>query len=563
MAAAEILQGTNLTAYQGSLMDTINACGRTLLDTMNQVLDFSKIVSLERQSQQFERRKGVPLEMKSMHRLAAHLDAYVATDISILAEEVVEGVCLGHSHTQNSIDSSVILTASAKVNEGTLNANFPRPNVDVIIDVAANDWVYYTPPGALRRIIMNIFGNAIKYTEAGNVTFQLDAKEASESWFPHNGPREHMVTLTVSDTGKGISEGFLKSKLFVPFAQEDSLATGSGLGLSIVRSLVKSLGGCINVNSRPGSGTTVKVTLPMARSKPEGNETQSGPMSPFVRERDPVLSEFHYLRQKHNGKRVAIMNMEPEVASSDPCWANLSRYLTDWYGLILVSPSSQEPIDLILGNELPSQDQINCCSRGKNTAFLILSSKYIGRDSIRVQGPFGFKVVDLINRPCGPHKLARFIQKCLDKDTRHETIEITSLAEGLANSDLNGRPASNHESQQSGTQSSSTTPSENSIFTPNTEITEGTDSPEVPRGARILVVEDNKINLNLMLAFLKKGDFATVDSAENGSLAVSAVKQDQQGYDIIFMGKILAHSDFSPTLPLTNVRCFHASHERF
>jgi FOG: CheY-like receiver len=208
---------------------------------------------------------------------------------------------------------------------------------------------------------------------------------------------------------------------------------------------------------------------------------------------------------------------------------------------------------------------MECCSRGKNTAFLILSSKYIGRDSIRVQWPSGFKVVDIINRPCGPHKLARFIQRCLDKDTRHETIETTSLAEGLANSDLNGRPSSNHESQESGTQSSSTTSSEISLSTLNTETTEsieGTDPPEAPRGTRILVVEDNKINLNLMLAFLKKGDFATVDSAENGRLAVSAVKQEQQGYDVIFMGKILAHPYSFPALPLTNVRYFHASYER-
>jgi CheY-like chemotaxis protein len=50
-----------------------------------------------------------------------------------------------------------------------------------------------------------------------------------------------------------------------------------------------------------------------------------------------------------------------------------------------------------------------------------------------------------------------------------------------------------------------------------------------------LVVEDNKINLNLMLAFLKERNLAAVDSAENGSVAVSAVKQEQQGYDIISM----------------------------
>lgn len=212
-----------------------------------------------------------------MHRSAAHLDAHVAADISILAEEVVEGVSLGHFHTQKSTDSSGLLTAAAKDNEGSLDAHIPRPNVDVIIDIAPHDWTYSTPPGALRRIIMNIFSNAIKYTEAGHVSFHLEAKEASATSFSRHGTKEHLVTLTVSDTGKGISEGFLRSKLFVPFAQEDSLVTGSGLGLSIVRSLVKSLGGSIDVNSRLGSGTIVKVILPLVRSEQKQVETDFGP----------------------------------------------------------------------------------------------------------------------------------------------------------------------------------------------------------------------------------------------------------------------------------------------
>ena len=56
--------------------------------------------------------------------------------------------------------------------------------------------------------------------------------------------------------------------------------------------------------------------------------------------------------------------------------------------------------------------------------------------------------------------------------------------------------------------------------------------------ARILVVEDNRINLNLLLAYLKKKPLAALDSAENGSLAVEAVrKQDDDNYDIIFMGE--------------------------
>ncbi|KAJ5198147.1 uncharacterized protein N7498_007264 [Penicillium cinerascens] len=525
MAAAEILQGTNLNAYQGSLMDTINACGRTLLDTMNQVLDFSKIMSLERQFRHLERRKASPLELKDMHRPTAYLDTHVATDISILAEEVVEGVSLGHFHTQKFTDSSGLLTAAAKANEGSLDAHIPRPNVDVIIDIAPNDWTYSTPPGALRRIIMNIFSNAIKYTEAGHVSFHLEAKEASATSFSRHGTKEDLITLTVNDTGKGISEGFLRSKLFVPFAQEDSLVTGSGLGLSIVRSLVKSLGGSIDVSSRLGSGTTVKVILPLVRSEQKQVETDLGP-------RESASNEVQHLREVHGGRRVAIMNVEPEDVPNYPSWAVLSRYLTDWYGLILVSSSSLEPIDLILGDELPSQSEMHRCFTDNSTSFLMLSSNYIRRDSIRVQWDSGSKAVDIINCPYGPHKLARFIHKSLGKDVRGSITETTPLPEWPARPDTNERPTSSNESPESDTNSRSTTPSEYSLSTPNTEIT---DSPDEPRRAHILVVEDNKINLNLMLTFLKKRGFAAVDSAENGRLAVAAVKQAQSGYDFIFM----------------------------
>jgi hypothetical protein len=72
---------------------------------------------------------------------------------------------------------------------------------------------------------------------------------------------------------------------------------------------------------------------------------------------------------------------------------------------------------------------------------------------------------------------------------------------------------------------------------PPTLPTQSQETPEEPCKPRVLVVEDNKINLNLMLAFLKKRALVTLDSAENGRLAVSAVEKLQESYDIIFMGK--------------------------
>ena len=147
----------------------------------------------------------------------------------------------------------------------------------------------------------------------------------------------------------------------------------------------------------------------------------------------------------------------------------------------------------------------------------------------------GSKVVDIINCPFGPHKLARFIHKSLSKDVKRSTTETTTLPEFPAKPDTNERPTSSNGSPESDPNSSSTTPSERSLSTPNTETT---DPPDEPRGARILVVEDNKINLHLMLTFLKKRGFAAVDSAENGRLAVAAVKQARPGYDFIFMGEV-------------------------
>lgn len=66
-----------------------------------------------------------------------------------------------------------------------------------------------------------------------------------------------------------------------------------------------------------------------------------------------------------------------------------------------------------------------------------------------------------------------------------------------------------------------------------------TASKRIERKARVLVVDDNSINLNLMLTFMKKQELEVLDSAENGKVAVDAVERMQQGYDLIFMGRRL------------------------
>lgn len=219
MAAAEFLAGTNLTDFQSSLLETTNACGRTLLDTMNQVLDYSKIVSLERRGRQNKRTRDLPPAKDDDNE--RHLDAPVCFDLSALTEEVVEGVCLGHEYGDKSksstgkIDTLSPSTASPGQRASPKTTN--RPAVDVNIDIAQNDWIYKTQPGALRRIIMNVFGNSMKYTDTGCVSLHLDKTECVSRIQRERS--EELIMITVSDTGRGMSEEFLSGRLWTPFAQ--------------------------------------------------------------------------------------------------------------------------------------------------------------------------------------------------------------------------------------------------------------------------------------------------------------------------------------------------------
>jgi signal transduction histidine kinase len=143
---------------------------------MNQVLDFSKLMSLERKSRRRRRRKALSQDFDSSHLSAAHLDLYKPTDLSVVAEEVVEGVFLGHIYNQRSTASLDLLGTSLVAPEFPEDLHTVKPSVKVIVDIAPTDWVYHAPPGAMRRIIMNLFSNALKYTPAGQVCLRLETE---------------------------------------------------------------------------------------------------------------------------------------------------------------------------------------------------------------------------------------------------------------------------------------------------------------------------------------------------------------------------------------------------
>lgn len=198
-----------------------------LLDTMNQVLDFSKLMSLERKSRRRRRRKTLSQDFDSSHLPAARLDLYTPTDFSVVTEEVVERVFLGHIYNQRPTASLDLLGTSLVARELPLDLHAVRPDVKVTLNIAPMDWIYDAPPGAVRRIIMNLFSNALKYTSAGQVRLRLEKEEIPKPSSKCSGNRKRNklrnVVLTLSDTGKGASEEFLRGRPFTPFAQKTVL----------------------------------------------------------------------------------------------------------------------------------------------------------------------------------------------------------------------------------------------------------------------------------------------------------------------------------------------------
>jgi signal transduction histidine kinase len=120
-------------------------------------------------------------------------------------------------------------------NNPRLSHHRSREAVEIIMDIEHYDWEFKVQAGALRRVIMNIFGNSQKYTDSGYILIEVGIRKASASGPQKNGKTPQEVLLIhVRDSGRGMSSEYMERKLYHPFAQEDSFAPGVGLGLSIV-----------------------------------------------------------------------------------------------------------------------------------------------------------------------------------------------------------------------------------------------------------------------------------------------------------------------------------------
>jgi signal transduction histidine kinase/DNA-binding response OmpR family regulator len=137
---------------------------------------------------------------------------------------------------------------------------YTRPDVRLVVNVEPSvPPRIHTDAGMLRQILINLLGNSMKFTAAGEVRLTVTADA------PARPDEPHLLRFSVADTGPGI-DSETQQRLFQPFQQGGSgtvqaVATGSGLGLVICSLLVKALGGTIEMKSEPGKGTHMTFTV--------------------------------------------------------------------------------------------------------------------------------------------------------------------------------------------------------------------------------------------------------------------------------------------------------------
>ncbi|MBC8011364.1 MAG: hypothetical protein H7067_14860, partial [Burkholderiales bacterium] len=213
---SRLLRGTPLTSEQLTYADTIQRCGQNLETLVSDILDLSKIE-------------------------AGRLEI-VASPFSL--RECVDEIARLLQDSANKAGLSLITDIT--------------PGVPPILEGDQN---------RLRQILINLVGNAIKFTEKGGVTVRLSGEVGRD--LPHLGAdaRAYILRGEVIDTGLGISPQELP-RLFRAFSQLDTSSTrrhgGTGLGLVISKRLCELMQGDITVESAPGRGSTFRFQLVMA-----------------------------------------------------------------------------------------------------------------------------------------------------------------------------------------------------------------------------------------------------------------------------------------------------------
>ena len=434
IAMVGLLMETPLTAEQRGYLETIHTSGEALLSIINDILDFSKIEAgkMELDSRPFD------------------LQACVEDSLDLLASRAFE------------------------------------KNLDLIYDVD-NDVpaVIEGDSLRLRQVLTNLLGNAVKFTEHGDILVQIKllSSKVDESL---NRALLHLH-FSVRDTGIGIRPDQL-ARLFKPFMQADaSIAQnygGTGLGLAISKRLVEFMGGKMWAESVPGEGSTFHFTVHV-RAEPNAKPSA-------LNARHPKLADLRVLIVDDNAASCLV----------------LAAHATRWGMIARSVENPREALDLLRS--------------GETFDFGILDLKMPGMDGLALASeihklPVGAMMPLVLLAPMGQHSDTPKETQLVFGHTVAKPVRPAQLCEVLGRALLSTKVAAPQAAPPK----------------PNQLLAE-----RIPM--RILLCDDNAINQKVAVRILQQLGYQP-GLANNGHEALDAL--DRQPYDFILMDVMMPEMD--------------------
>jgi signal transduction histidine kinase/two-component SAPR family response regulator/HPt (histidine-containing phosphotransfer) domain-containing protein len=433
IAMSGLLQQTSLTVQQQDYVETIRASGEMALTIINDILNYSKIErgQMELESRSFDLRKCVE----------EAADLYAAR----CAEKKIELVC--------DLD--------------------PEPPCHLVGDVTR-----------LRQVLINLIGNAVKFTPAGEVVVHIEFSppQTADPDIPARGD----LHLVVRDTGIGIPASRLH-RLFHNFSQADSSITrqygGTGLGLAISKGLVELMDGRIWAESIEGQGSAFHVSLSLPLD-PGSDPNPVNTPQPQLAGRAILVVDDHQTTRKVLARRATEWGMVTRTAGST----------AEAWEIIGNAPSDVLVVDYSLPGEggLALIRRLRQMAGGQDLPAVLLT-------------PWGFD-------PQAEEAVEAGVSSIVHKPVKPELL-YDAILQALAGTRLQPRP---HQAGPS----------------PEPVLRAATPKLAATLPLRVLLADDNEINQKVFVRLLDQLGYQP-DMACNGLEALAAVQR--QPYDIIFM----------------------------
>jgi two-component system sensor histidine kinase/response regulator len=420
-----LLLDTDLTAEQRDYAEVIDQSGRALLDIINDILDFSKIEAgrLDVESVDFDLRRAV------REVLGSFAEAVHAKGLELL--------CLIRHDVPNALRGD---------------------------------------PGRLRQVLTNLVGNAVKFTEEGEVVLRVTLDESAGN--------AAFVRFEVRDTGIGIDPE-LQSRLFQSFVQADGSASrrhgGTGLGLAISKRLVSLMGGTIDVESRPGHGSTFWFTVRFERQAPEEEAAAPAPPARLAGRRVLVVDDNATNRQILKLQLGYWGLRTTTVESGEKALATLHQAAAagPGYDLAILDMKMPEMDGLVLARAIKDEPSL---SGVKLVLLTSVGQRGHGAEATRIG-------------------ISAYLTKPADEADLHDCL-VEVLGEGR------GKHA------------------------PHLVTRHSLRELRPPVAARVLVAEDNEVNQKVAVRILEKLGY-TVEVADDGREALEACARTR--YDAVLM----------------------------